>query len=59
MDCKEAFTQGVAAQHDGLSRRVNPYPANTLEHQTWNDGYDELIDDDAGGAIAPSDQAAA
>lgn len=45
----EARIEGEDAYFHGLSESANPYEVDDDRHLSWNDGYNDALDDSEGG----------
>jgi hypothetical protein len=45
----DPFEEGVGAATDGMPASANPYPGDSSESESWNQGYHSVVDlrDDA------------
>jgi len=42
-------SDGFQAYLDGAEESANPYPADSDDHLSWNDGFNEAADENEGG----------
>jgi hypothetical protein len=40
----DPFAEGVVAATDGMPASANPYPVDTAESESWNQGYHSVVD---------------
>jgi ribosome modulation factor len=45
-DDNDAFAEGREAYDAGQSETSNPYPDDSEDHLSWNDGYREALEED-------------
>jgi hypothetical protein len=48
-----AYDQGFAARHEGVGFTDNPHDFGTADHQLWEKGWCEALDEEAGPGISP------
>ena len=42
---EHCFEEGRAAAFDGSDETACPYPAESIEHETWMEGYESVVED--------------
>jgi ribosome modulation factor len=42
---EHCFDEGRAAALDGSDERACPYSAETIEYETWMEGYESVVED--------------